>query len=133
MWRKWDLAPRAFLPGENTSGYTDKPPPHNGVMWDETADAWIQKPPEPVKQAEPSADEQIETLKRELGVLDLQSIRAARAAAVAAGSGEEPAPEDIARLAELDERARELREQIGLLQGEAELPAESPAETVEEP
>jgi RecA/RadA recombinase len=129
MWRKWDLSPRSFLPGENTSGYTEKAPPHRGVIWDETAEDWIPKPSEPAEQAEPTADEQIEALKRELGALDLQSIRAVRAAAAAAGRGEEPATEDIARLAELDEQARELRDHIRRLQGE---PAESPTETPEQ-
>jgi hypothetical protein len=121
MWRKWDLAPRAFLPGENTSGYTDKAPPHKGVMWDETADGWIPKPPEPAPEPEPPTVEQkIALLQDQLAGLDAKSIRPLRALS------READPDELQRLAELEQQAEELRARIRELEGGAAPEQEEP-------
>lgn len=66
-------------------------------------------PPQP----EPTHDEQIARLKKELKEIDEQSIRSLRA--IQSGSGTE---EDTAKLAELESQATSMRQKIKDLQGE---------------
>lgn len=113
------LQPGAWLiPAQATT--VEPPPPLAGHRAVFDGFAWVQEPlPQPTEEPalpEPSAaDIRRAEILSALSMLDAESVRPARAVALAVAAGQVPAAADVAKLAELEQRAQDLRNELRTL------------------
>lgn len=109
---------RWLIPAQST---TIEPPtalPGHHVLFD--GSAWKQEPlPEPIAEMpvnQPSAaDLRRFDIHADLTSIDYDSVRPSRAIALAIAAGQVPAAADVAKLAELEQRAEALRNELRAL------------------
>lgn len=82
----------------------------------------IKDPDFETKQAEEQKQARIDEIKAELEELDRQSQRSARAVALCSINNVIPNPDDVNKLTEFENRAKELRAELQELKTESEIP-----------